>query len=278
MSKRYQILGINKMRKEQEASTLQALVKQSLELHGSRYRGLGNYPPEKSQLLMRGRDIRYCYELATFKHLQLDIGSIDIEEYLEEGARVAVDYFYGDYLKKNRDAAYAMKKSPRNNDLSWFSVYRYGLFLSFLSQDVESEHKLIDWIEPSLPFDESMHLVTAQDNDYHKLLAEFIEHDELITKKLVASIQKCRKQRPKLLLACLTALQKRDDKGFVSNLKKFLDYYFKREFGEEGIDSYFSIEASILWFLAEWLDLVPAGLTEKQSALIMTRETLGLRK
>jgi hypothetical protein len=276
MCTRYEILKIEEQRKEQGASDLIDELDSSLEDIQEDYLGLENYSAIENQTYARQIDINHCMKVATLQHLELGLDPAETEEYIEEGAAIAVDYFYGDYWKNDRDTAYMMKKSARNKDLSWFEVYRTGLLLAFLSQDAEAELKLIDYVESWLPFDESSYLVTAQDNDYHKLLAEFIEHDEFLTRKLESSIKKCRKQRPRLLLACLIALRDCDVDVFVNNLKKFLNYYYKSEFGEGGIDSYFSIEASILWFLAEWLDLVPTGLTKKQAALIMTRETLCL--
>jgi hypothetical protein len=50
----------------------------------------------------------------------------------------------------------------------------------------------------------------------------------------------------------------------------------KTEFGGRRHSSYFSIEASILHHVAQRAGIEPTGLDDKQQALIMTRETLGL--
>lgn len=277
MPTRHEVLGLDKfLSRTGAAGTIAELVDDALESIAERYYGPGNFPPDKDPVGVRQDDIDYCIEIATYQHLELDLDPAVTAEYLEEGAAIAVNYFYGDYWKSNRDIALARKKSPKNKDLEWFDAYRSGLLLAFLSEDVEAEQKLVDYVEPWLPFDESKWLVSLQDNDYHKLLAQFIKHNEVTNMKLVSGIQSSRKQRPKMLLACLLALEVGDVDTFGKHLKKFLDYYIKCEFGEAGIGSYFSMEASILWYLAEWLEIKPKGFSDKQSALIMTRETLGL--
>ncbi|MCI0333879.1 MAG: hypothetical protein L0228_11730 [Planctomycetes bacterium] len=168
-----------------------------------------------------------------------------------------------------------MRKTRDSHNLSWFEVYRGGLLLSFLSKNDAGQRKLVEWIEPWLPFDESSYLVTVHDNTYHKLLAEYIKNGQIDSTALANEIQQCRKQRPKLLFTCLAAIRDRDVSAFNSPLKKVLNDHLKKEFGSR-VASDFCIEATILWHVAQRAGITPADLGEKQAALNMTRESLGL--
>ncbi len=248
----------------------------SLHKVNERFCGLGNCPPEWSQIEVRKADITTCLEIATFCHLGFDVSHLDVARFVNEGAKIAIDFFYGDYIQVDNNEGLSMRKNPDNLYLSWYEVYRDGLHLAHMSQDSDAEKKLVDWIEPWLPFDESSYLVSEYDNSYHKLLAEYIKTGQVANSELEGELRNCRKKGPKLLLACLTAICEEDPEAFSASLKKFLACFLKyRDFGKR-IATCFSIEASILCHVAKRAGIEPTGLNEKQTALIMTRETLGL--
>ncbi len=239
--------------------------------------GLGNYPTEYSQTYSRHLDSQLCLELAVFRHLGLDVSLEHLERYVSEGTKIAVDYFFGEYLDSDEVRKLEdMEKSPDNEYLRWFAVYRNGLHLAHMAEDADAEKTLVDWIEPWLPFDESSYLVSEQDNSYHKLLAEYIKTGRVSNAELIDGIQKSRRKGPKLLLDCLVAIRDKNAKAFSAKLNNYLTYVLKdKEFGTE-FTLCFSIEGSILCHVAKRAGIEPTGLNEKQTALIMTRETLGL--
>ncbi len=237
--------------------------------------GQGNYDG-MVQVLARKFDVMYCVEVAVYQHFGVDVQHLGgVEKYLKEGLKISLDYFFGDYIEQDENSRFRMLKEPSNENISWFEVYRDGLFLSLLANDSDAEQKLVGYIEPWLPFDESSYLVSVYDNGYHKLLAEYLKEGDIVTTALAGEVENCKKKRPKLLMGCLNAIRNKDAKAFASSLKSFLDYFIKSELGEK-ITTYFSIEGSILWHVAQRAGIEPTGLTDKQMALIMTRKSLGL--
>lgn len=264
--KNYSILGCEKLRS----------VDFSQSRLERRFHGLGNCPADWSQTGVRLTDVGICLDIAVFCHLGFDVSHLDVNQFVSEGAAIAVDYFLGDFIEVDEQSRSEMSKNPEMERLSWFEVHRNGLHLAQLSHDSETEKKLAAWIEPWLPYDESSYLVSTYDNTYHKLLADYIVTGTIVSPDMQEEIESCRKQRPKLLTACLSAICDHDSESFSAHLKKFLAYYLKSEFGKSGIPTYFSIEASILSQVAKRVGIEPTGLNEKQTALIMTRKTLGL--
>ncbi|MCI0333880.1 MAG: hypothetical protein L0228_11735 [Planctomycetes bacterium] len=71
MPKRYEILGLEE---------LTTKLPRRLDSFTELYLGPGNYPPQMNQRAIRMDDVEACLEIATYKHLQLDIGSRDVEK------------------------------------------------------------------------------------------------------------------------------------------------------------------------------------------------------
>ena len=234
--------------------------------------GLGNYPPEKNQIYMRLRDMQISINVAVFRHLGYDIPDGDIDRIVKVGPAIAIDYFYGTYFD-NRDG---FPRAMGKRSGGWLEVYRNGLLLALILCDEETVCKLTDWIDPTLPFDETSHILTVHDNNYHKLLAEFLRPWDAISHNLRESFTQCKLKRPKLLLDCLGSICANDSVKFSSSLADFLIYYKKTQFNKGGFDSLFSIEGSILWHVANRAGIDLKELSQKQSALIMNRESLGL--
>jgi hypothetical protein len=266
MSKRYEVLGLE---------NLQHRVSLGLRQFDSSHHGLKNYRPEQSQLDVRLFDVWDCPKFASYKHLGFDIGAMDVGQLINEGAEIAVDYFYGDFLQTNTNVAFRQRKAPDNNSLSWFDVYRDGLFLTYLAKNDMARRKMIEWIEPWLPFDSGSYFVTVHDNNYHKLLAEFLRDGKITSHELEQEFGKCRKTGPKLMFACLTAIRENNAEAIALPLKKLLDNYLKTDY-YKGSSTLSCAEGSIIWHVARDAGLDVNGLSEKQAALIMTRESLGL--
>ena len=241
-----------------------------------RFRGNGNYNEVPSQVHARERDLTRCICVAVCGPFGVDVGHLgSVDHYVSEAARIAVDFFYGEYLKDEKWAR-NQEKSAENEFLHWFEVYRDGLLMSFLAKDLDAEKKLVDWIEPWLPFDESSYLLTRYDNDYHKLLAEYLKTGNIISVDLQEGIANSKKKRPRELLACLQAIRDRDEAALGKHAKDYLTWFLKTDGFGRRITTYFSVEGSLLREVAQRAGMELVGLNDKQTALIMTRRTLGL--
>ncbi|MGL4513383.1 MAG: hypothetical protein ACRCT8_09860 [Lacipirellulaceae bacterium] len=265
MAKRFETLGATVYKEETVEFVERAL---------RYFRGVGNYPTDKNQVSMRQGDVSAALELCLLVHLEVGATGFDLRHYVEQGSLVAIDYFYGEYLRTDEDAARMMRKAP-DSTLDWFVVCHRGLLLAMLAQDREAERRLLEWVEPWLPFDDSGK-ATPEDDAYLKLLAEHLREGRFVTMPLRDAIVANRSKRPKLLLACLEAVQAGDGVAFAKGFREYLAYFLKSDFGDGGFTGRFSVDGSILVEVARRAGIEPTGLSEKESALLMTRQTLGL--
>lgn len=192
---------------------------------------------------------------------------------MQAAIEISLDYFYGAYLDDPRWAE-QMAKVPENEGLPWVEVFRNGLLFCLLSEDEQSLQRLATWIDPDLPFDETSFLLSLQDNSYYKLLAFYLSNQASVDQDLTAMIENSRKRRPKLLLSCLQAIETDDKQAVVLRLQQFLDYFLKTELDSSGFRTFFSIEGTILWHVAKQNGMNISELSDKQMALIITRESL----
>ncbi|MGL4513381.1 MAG: hypothetical protein ACRCT8_09850 [Lacipirellulaceae bacterium] len=267
MAKRFKTLGLEFTEERASRNVASAL---------RRFNGLEGYPTPCDPVAARYFDVTASLDLCVLTHLEVGATGFDLQYYIKQGVRVAVDYFYGDYLRTDEKAARMMCKAPDNESLSWCEVHREGLLLAILAEDPEAERRLVEWVEPWLPFDGGGYAVKPEDNAFHKLLAEHLREGRFVTPALREAILAKRSKRPKLLLACLEAVQAGDGVAFAKGFREYLAYFLKSDFDQRGFESLFSVDGSILVEVARRAGIEPTGLSEKESALLMTRQTLGL--
>jgi hypothetical protein len=241
-----------------------------------RFRGLGNYTVPDGQVVHRERDTGIVFKSLVGKHLGVDYQSVEeIAQLLVAGIEISVDYFYGDYLLDPKWAE-QMSKQPDNEYLSWLEVFQNGSLFCLLGNDDENLRRLAQWVEPSLPPNETPYLYSVQDNSYQKLLAEFLATGTTTSKQLRSDVENSRKRRPKLLLSCLDAIEAKDEMQFSKHFKSYLNHFLKSEFYDGGLPCYASIQGTILWHVAARNGINVSDLSEKQHATIITRESLGI--
>lgn len=240
------------------------------------YRGPGSYGAADDQLRPRMWDAEAIFLSLVGRHYGVDYHTPDeIAQLLASGIDIVVDYFFGKHLLIPRWAE-QMSKSPQNKQLQWLEPYQYGTLFCLLAHDDERLKRLAEWVEPGLPLDETPNLLSVQDNSYHKLLAEFLSEGTIANEQLREDIVESRKRRPKLLLSCLGAIEASDEQVFVKHFKSYLNHFLKTDFADGGFQRYVSIEGSILWHVASRNGITGSGLSDKQHAVIITRESLGI--
>ncbi len=130
MKKRYDVLGVDVDLMEDVSAK---------ERYDEDFYGLGNHHKYRSQLGVRRGDIVMCVNATVFQHLGFDISHLGgVEKYIREGIAIANDYFFGDYLRTNENAADMMRKAEDNEGMPWFELYRDGLHLAQLAQDADA--------------------------------------------------------------------------------------------------------------------------------------------
>jgi hypothetical protein len=85
--------------------------------------GVGNYPDRKNPHVCREFDIYQCLGMLALHHLGYKI-PVDPGEFLNRGVDVFVDYFCGDWWKRDSENAVVIDKSRKDRDLVWFKVFQ----------------------------------------------------------------------------------------------------------------------------------------------------------
>ncbi len=222
---------------------------------------------------MRWSDVSKCLEIVTLAHLGYSLRDTNSGAFAIAGARIAVDYFYGDYLSLD-DWSEEMRRSQDNDFLLWSGVFRDGLFLATLVHAQEDSRKLCQWVAPWLPYDESEYDFSRQGVAYLKLLAAVVDERTDEMESLSTEIDKTRTKRWKLLRDALLAIQNQDATSFGENISTFLQHYLKAELGRQFVSDWVSLDASTLWNLAIDRRMAMPDLDDRAAALIVTQDTI----
>ena len=93
---------------------------------------------------------------------------------------------------------------------------------------------------------------------------------------MISAIEESRNKRAKMLYGCLQEVVARDEAAFHEELDKYLKRYLRVELKDESIDEWISLDGTILWHVARNHGLQAPKLGEKEAALIVTAESLGI--
>ncbi|TWT87132.1 hypothetical protein Mal64_26670 [Pseudobythopirellula maris] len=244
----------------------------------SQFMGVGNYPPDKDQRYCRFFDLSDCLKSVVFMHWGLWEAGAEASSVLQAGTDIAVDYFYGDYVRWP-DYAECMERRPDNDNLEWAEVFRDGLFLGLLAGDDSACSRLAEWVTPDLPYDEAFYDLTPADNAWLKLVSFLIRgvsFDRAECQPLIESIAKARTKRAKLLLEPLVAIEQADQDSLLPAMAAWMRHYLKREFAKEMFPDYVTIEGSIVTALAKRKGMSLEGLPGDLLSAIVTRKSLGI--
>ncbi len=198
----------------------------------------------------------------------------DTCQLIKRGLELCLEYLDGDYRKRLPKGS---RMAIGHENLAWFQIYRIGVFFALLVEDEASLIKLSAWLSPGTPYDESSYLLKLEDNIYYKYLAKILVGSQDFATE-VSTIKMGKRKRAKMLLECVEMILSGQVAPLISELNSYLKYFFKNSFAENGVYSYYSIEASVLAGLARrsGVDMDLDSLSPKHRAVIITPSTLGL--
>ncbi|MFN7841615.1 MAG: hypothetical protein ACK5YR_02865 [Pirellula sp.] len=236
--------------------------------HRERFCGLANYPPTGSMEGWRSNDVHESSALIALAHLGY---ASEIEEIIEAGCDVFLDFFVGEWRDKDN---YPVHKK-------WFSNYKLGLLIAMAANRWDDIRMVSDKIESSFPVDyhgsdDNLDPVTF---DIYKRIASKTRTKPFprlpAFGKLIA---KCTTKRGEHLVRMCEAIENADEAYFLSSLKDSLSCLLRSGLGGPISLCWIAIEESTLCMLAHYLGVLVASLeetlTEKQIATILTPETI----
>jgi hypothetical protein len=228
------------------------------------------------QAVHREVDIRGSLERAVLEHL--GYGPIEnLGERLNQGVNNALDYFFGDWWKRNEGDAKALDKSRPDRALAWFGVLTNGLLLCGLTGRWDDAIKICSWFDESI---EMEYPAGQVGDDYTALflcVASNLRPQPIPgTEKILARVKAGRDRRPRLLCAAWEAAVARDQKAFDKALKDTVDYFLKKDAYDGPVDNWVALDQSLVWLIAERNGLKFPKLPEKLDAAVVRRQTIGL--
>jgi hypothetical protein len=230
------------------------------------------------QAVHREVDIGASLEYAVLEHL--GYGPIkDLVERLNQGVNNALDYFFGDWWKRNECDAKALDKSRPDRALAWFGVLTKGLLLCGLTGRWDDAAKICSWFDESI---EMEYPAGQVGDDYMALflcVASNLRPQPIPgTEKILARVKACRDKRPRLVCAAWEAAVASDQKAFDKALKDAVDYFLKNDAYDGPVNYWVALDQSLVWLIAERNGLKFPKLPEKLDAALVRRQTIGLAK
>lgn len=226
---------------------------------------------------IRSINIFECLSFLVLRHLEFRAKEENVVRALQTGTDIVLDFFFGDWMEGEYANYFDPNSFDPEDEMDWLAGFWSGLLFSYLKNDESTCLKLSERIRDDFLHDETTREMLKEDTYFYILLAYFLsERRSEREAELEAAIEKARGKRAKMLLGCLKSLRAQDAEKFGEQfglyLKRFLTVEMKGRYNSD----YISIEGSILWHAARTRGLALPTLPEKQQALIITRETLGL--
>jgi hypothetical protein len=241
----------------------------------SGYRGPGNYNPRNGSV--RTSDIHTALSMAVLHHMGFEVKTpIDVARFVNQGLDIAVDYFHGGWWTTDKQTGpLADKDSPSFNARQWLNPFHEGLLLGLLSGRWDSVAQLCSWIEPKVwPFrgEPSTHQL------YMSIAASLRPAPLSGLDQIETEMEKVRDRRVKLWIKSWFAGRAGDQAAFDKAVKESLAHYEKSYATDaaESIPATVAIIPSTIVLAVRRLGLqFPSGLSERQTALLVTRASLG---
>lgn len=200
-----------------------------------------------------------------------------VEQRMNEGFDVALDYFLGDWWINNQEYRPLVDKNSSQFNYLWFQPFSEGLLLGLLTARWDQISQMCSWVEPRIwPYPESYEL-GAQ---LFMSIASSLRPEPLRgLADLEAGVDKCRGKKQKLAFKAWLAARALDQKAFDQAIKESLAHYLKNYQAElASVQASIGIVQSVIVLSAMRLGLsFPSNLTEREAALLITRESLGLQ-
>lgn len=190
------------------------------------------------------------------------------EEVIQQGVDIALEYFFGPLDDR------------QSREYEWFMCFAPGLLLGLLSQRWEDVGRLCSFVQLDMEpeFQGDVEYEAAQ---IYLLIANALRPDpQPGAEKLEKAIGKCRLKRPRLLLKLWQAGQRGTQEEFDQALRESLQHYQTRT--RPSLDATFAGEwiawpQNAICLAAMQLGKKLPALPENLSALLVTRESLGLK-
>jgi hypothetical protein len=243
------------------------------------YIGLSKYRTEEWPRCCHDTDVLTCLGVLASKHLGAKT-EVDVELYLNKGFEITIDYFCTDWWKHHPDDRRNMNKNGRSGSLRWVKVFAPGMLFGLLLEQWESLEKVCDWVEakcrPEFQGDE----IEPELLNIHKSVAAALRTTPFKgLDKVEQEIFKCRTKRPKLLLQALIDARNGDQTSFNESFLKALENQYEQYPRDERLlaRECVSIHHNVVGLTAKRLGMQWPELPPHLSAMLMTRESLGLK-
>jgi hypothetical protein len=246
----------------------------------SRIIGVGNYPPHVLQYSVRDSDLAFTIQGLALHHLGFPLRK-PIEEYLERGFRVAVDYFCEDWWTKDEDDRKVMDKSHKENHLQWIEPFSRSLLIGLLQEQWDDLARICAWVEADILPEYTGGDFEDELVDLYRSLAAGLRPEPMSgLEEVEARICKCRKKRPKLLFqawdAARSGNQTAFNDAFVKAMKHFDSLFDDKSPNLRSPMFWIAQHHSIVALAARRKGMKLPELTPRQNAFLVSRESLGL--
>ena len=225
----------------------------------------------------RQTDLHTCFTVLQLTHLGTQPTRLSAAECLPVFRQLSLDYFWGDWRTANRwqfVSKASTFKSARAG-LGWIDELNWALMATLLGGDVAEVKRIAGYPDTDLKFDAGFRERSPDDNRFFIILCRFITDGNLKqSTRLITSIRKSKRSRPKLLLAALECLAQGQADTFQAKLTDILVKYRRQELDRK-TSVIICYDATILFLLAAQLG-VEVSLDADNADFIMTRQSLGL--
>lgn len=240
--------------------------------------GVGNYPPDKAQGVLRTNDVFQSFCRLALHHLGfVKLDSSEAEAIVNRGFDVVIDYFFGTWWRDYPEDGEDVNKSHRH--LNFAECFFQGLQLGLLSERWNDVAKVCGWVEANLKETTD---VFAEDWDdgvlsvYKSIAAGLRPEPMKGLKKLEEQVMQSRTQKPRLLFQAWNAARSGDQAEFEKYLTKSLQHFVTNIPHEPYAWEAVALHASVVCGAGRHLGMKLPPLPPKLDAVLMTRESLGM--
>lgn len=173
-------------------------------------------------------------------------GEVPAQQAMEKGVQMALTYFrfVGERLAKARAGM------RWDKEVAWFEPYSQALLMATLGGLTQERRQLSEFLQPKLVVETVAIPIEAALGDVLLCVAGSLQSSPMDTAPIAARLQKCRKQRPKLLFKAWRALEAGDRATFASTLADSTANYAKTTADDHRMDRAIALLESILATLA----------------------------
>lgn len=204
----------------------------------------------------------FCYQICVSRCAQMVYrwhfgfrAAVPLEKILKKGVDMALTYFG---LVRD-DLAKMTAQTDWREQAAWFEPYSESLLLATLAGCTRERTQLSDLLHPALSVERmALPHTEAALGDVLLCVAASFQSSAMDTAPILERLQKCRKQRPKLLFKAWQALESGDRTKFASALADATANFAKTTADDDSHHTAVALQESILAAIAYergWTDL-----------------------